>query len=379
MIDTKRLEAYLGVDPTNLALLGELADAFIDSGRAAMALPYVERALQQSPGNAAFEYRRAVALRRTDRADEALDLLGQLTAESANAVVLYELADTQFERRDFALCTLTLQRLIEIPEYRHAAPKTNLLLVRALHYQGRLDEAIAHAEAAVMQDDEQHVVRDALATLYLDAERFEDAARLYSEAVQDGRLSPEVECVGGYLALAQEDLARASSLFSSTLQSRPNDARALLGAGMATAAEGKLAAAIQLLQRAAQAMPSHLGTLNALAWMQLLNGELDAADATLISAMSVDDSFAETYGGRAVVAAMRSDEGMAREFARTALKLDRESFSAAYALLLLKNRSSPDGKRLDSMLEVLGRHLAPGGGSLKDAVLRMARRPVERR
>ena len=380
MIDTARLQHYLSADPGNLALLGELADAYIDAGDATTALQYVDRALEQFPNDSAFLYRRAVVVRRTGSAEEAIDLLRQVAAvEDANSAVLYELADTYFEQRSFQACVSTLQRLLERQEYRSVTPRADLLMIRALHYQGLLDEAIAHAEAACMQDGSDEAVRGALATLYLDAERFEDAGRIYAQAVGAHQVTPEISCVGGYLALGQEDPTRAGQLFASTLQSRPSDGRALLGAGLASAAEGKLADAIPLLQRAAQSMPAHLGTLNALAWIQLLNSDLDAADETLTSAMTLDDTFAETHGGQAVLAAMRGDATRARDLARTALKLDKESFSAAYALILLRARANSGGDRVHSMLELLNRHSAPGGGSLKDVVLRMVRSSAGRR
>jgi len=380
LIDTKRLESYLRVDPNNVSLLAELADRFIESGDAGAALPYVERALAQFPDDEAFRYRRAVALRRTARAGEAVEVLAQL-AESAGVhpAVLHELADIRFEQRDFASCTATLQRLVKTSGYRQAAPRADLLLVRALHHQGRLDESIAHAEVIIARDGAGAELQGALATLYLDAERFDDAARLCEDAVRAGRATPEISCVGGYLALAQEDLARAEQLFSSALQARPDDGRAWLGAGLASAAGGKLEDATRFLQRAIQAMPAHLGTLNALAWVQLLNGALDAADQTLASAMAVDGSFAETHGGQAVVAAMRGDDARARDLARTALKLDKESFSAAYALILLRSRAQPGRDRVHSALELLDQRLATGGGSLKDVVLRMARSSARRR
>ncbi len=80
-----------------------------------------------------------------------------------------------------------------------------------------------------------------------------------------------------------------------------------------------------------------------LAWMQLLSGPLDAAEATLEHAKTIDHDFGETYGGLAVVAAMKGNASRAREMIRTALKLDRNSFSAAYASLLFTARTCCPG------------------------------------
>ena len=70
----ERLCGYIAADPDNLELIASIADAGILEGREAEALPHIERALRLSPGHPQFTYRRAVALRRCGRGDEALDL-----------------------------------------------------------------------------------------------------------------------------------------------------------------------------------------------------------------------------------------------------------------------------------------------------------------
>lgn len=368
-----RLRQYLASDPNNLELLATVADTAIREGLPEMALTHVDHALQLRPGHLQFAYRRAVALRRAGREQEAFDALTVLTtAADAHAVPLYELADLHFQRQEFEAALATLERVIATPDYRLHTPQADLLCIRALHHLGRLDEAIEQAEAALQGQPGRADLTGALATLYLDAERSADAARLYAQAAQTGAVTPELQCVGGYLALQAEDLATARTRFELTLAERPDDGRARLGAGLVAAAEQDLPAAVSQLEQAARCMPSHLGTWNALAWMQLLSGQLDAGEATLEHAKSIDRSFGETYGGLAVVAAMKGNAERAREMIRTAFRLDRNSFSAAYASLLLQHGTSNSQTVRASALEFLAKQPAPGGGSLQKMVLRMA-------
>ena len=58
---------------------------------------------------------------------------------------------------------------------------------------------------------------------------------------------------------------------------------------------------------------------------------------------------------------------------RTALRLDRNCFSAAYAGMLLQHGGAPNAATLDAALQFLAGQSAPGGGTLKATVLRMAR------
>lgn len=365
--------AFLRLDPDNLSLLADLADELILSGRAKEALPHISHALSIAPGHAQFRFRRAVATRRSGDLEGARAELDALLAEGVNdAAVLYERADLALQLSDFSGCLAGTDQIGMLVDYQRLVPATDLLRVRALHHLGRLDEAIAHAEGVLRDDAARNDIRAALATLYLDAERNTDAARMLAEAGAAASQSPELLSVGGYLALAAEETAAAQLRFSEALQRQPEDGRSLLGAGLAMSLGGKVAEAIAYLQRAAEAMPKHLGTLNALAWMQLMDGQLEAADATLERAQSVDSTFSESYGGQAVIRVLRGDATGARHLIRTALKLDRNCFSAAYAGMLLEY-GGMDAAAANATLDFLSRHPAPGGGTLKAAVLRLAR------
>jgi uncharacterized protein with von Willebrand factor type A (vWA) domain len=70
---------------------------------------------------------------------------------------------------------------------------------------------------------------------------------------------------------------------------------------------------------------------------------------------------------------MRGEREVAQALMRTALRLDRECFSAAYAGMLLQQGGKPDSATLGAMQDFLSGQIAPGGGTMKDAVLRMAR------
>lgn len=368
-MEIDRLKSFLDRDPKNLSLMSAIADSLIEAGRSKEALEYIHRALEVDPESKPFLYRKAIALRRSGSVELAREQLRALLNGSyVDPAIRYELASIEFADTEFQACAELLEGLSA--EERSRIRGCNLLLVRALHYLGDLDRAIAIAEPALGSDPE---LLAPLATLYLDAERLEDAARLYGLNDAGVPRSPELECVGGYLALTDERVELAQRRFEDVLRVRSSDGRALLGSGLASAAQGDLPRAIEKIRHAADAMPKHLGTLIALGWMQLMNGQIDAADETLKRAQAVDDTFAESYGGQAVVAAMRGEREAALALMRTALRLDRECFSAAYASMLLQQGGKPDSAMLAAMQDFLSGQIAPGGGTMKDAVLRMAR------
>ena len=373
--DYTRLAGYLASDPDNLELLAAVVDAAIDGGVPERAVAHADHALALAPGHPQFIYRRAVALRRCDRLDEARAALEALVAAGeTHPVPLCELAEILLAQRDFEGCLALLDRLSAAGPGHAVPPQADLLRVRALHHLGRVDEAITCAEAVLAAQPQRADIAAALATLYLDAERLDDAARMHAQAAAGGRLDAELHAVGGYLALAAEDEALAQQRFAQALALRPREGRALLGAGLAAAARNDLPAAIVQLRAAAEAMPTHLGTWNALAWMQLFSGDLDGAEAALAHANTVDPTFSENHGSLAVIAAMRGQTARAQELLRTAQRLDRNSFSAAYAALLLQHGPQGGEAVLQQALAFLARQPAPGGGSMQQTVLRLASR-----
>ena len=373
--DYTRLAGYLASDPDNLELLAAAVDAAIDGGVPERAVAHADHALALAPGHPQFIYRRAVALRRGGQLDAARAALEALVAAGeSHPVPLCELAELRLVQRDFTGCLALLDTLPAHSAGGAAVPQADLLRVRALHHLGRVDEAIAQAEAVLTADPARTDLAAALATLYLDAERLDDAARMHAAAAAGGRLDAELHAVGGYLALAAEDEALARQRFAQALALRPHEGRALLGAGLAAAARNDLPEAVGRLRAAAEAMPTHLGTWNALAWMQIFSGDLDGAEASLTRANAVDATFSENHGSLAVIAAMRGQAARAQELLRTALRLDRNSFSAAYAALLLQHGPQGGEAVLQQALAFLARQPGPGGGSMQQTVLRLASR-----
>lgn len=380
-----RLADYLESDADNLELLAAAADAALDASQIERALEHARHALDIAPGHPQFSYRLAVALRRSQRPEEARAILTALTAAPvAHPVPLCELADLLFGRREFEACLEALRRLDrDDPAHRTVATRAALLQTRALHHLGRIDEAITVAETALADASAGHAppppkLTAALATLYLDAERLADAQRLHAAAQRIGQDDAELDTVGGFLALAAEDTALARRRFEAALSTQPDDARAMLGAGLSAAADDDLPGAIARLQEATRAMPTHLGSWNALAWMQVSSGDLEAAEASLHHALEVDPTFSETHGGLAVIAALRGDREAAMRAMQRAQRLDRGSFSAAYAGMLLEHGPQAREAMLDAVLKFLAGQPTEDGRSMRDAVLDRARRGARR-
>ena len=83
--------------------------------------------------------------------------------------------------------------------------------------------------------------------------------------------------VAGSVALGRDDGNHAATLFTEALSLNASDGRSWAGLGMASLLNNDLAEAKQQLERAAAKMPTHIGTLHALGWCQILRRELPGA------------------------------------------------------------------------------------------------------
>ena len=363
------LERYLKQDPDNTSLRSELADALIDVGQWDKARAVVEEGLQRSPNEPQFLYRSAVLDHRTGQLDAARSTLTALLTSGIDAPELrLELARVQTAQSDHQACADTLAPLAHQALPSDIAAEITFLRVRALHHLGDLSPAIQAAEQLLQLQPDSPALQSALATLYLDAGRSEDTARLYRQAAQQRSLDAEMLAAGGFVELGDGEVELALTRFQQSLSQAPKLGRSLLGAGLAHAAAGRLDEAKKALTEATRSMPTHLGSWHALAWMHLLDKELDAAEAAFNQALAVDRNFGDTYGGPALVAAMRGDRARAEELVRTGGRLDRASMNVGLAAALLQQGGSMHSAEfLQRGLELLQANAMAGNPSMQAA------------
>ncbi|WP_457447663.1 tetratricopeptide repeat protein [Roseateles sp. P5_E4] len=335
-----RLLDYLAHDPRNPTLLADVADEQLQMGDWAAARSTLQQLLEIQPGDALARYRLAVAERAGGDAAKAVTLLRELVTEGhSHPAVLQELARSHAQQGDWAEVAPTLAGLkaIELPPGEGDA--VWLLRIRAHHHVGALEDALAEAKAweagrgAALPLQGQA----AIATLLLDAERIDEAAQLLSRV--DARAiegHAELAAAAGFVELSQGHAAVALERFAQSAHVEPQLGRAHLGRGLALASQGQLPQATEALKVAVEVAPSHLGSWHALAWLQLLAGDLDGAAASFEAALAQDANFGETHGGLALIAALRGNRDAAERHLRTASKLDPRSTNVLVAKTVLE-------------------------------------------
>jgi tetratricopeptide (TPR) repeat protein len=346
-----RCAAFLDADPDNPQLLARAIDLSLEVGEIQRGMQWVGRALSTLPSDPYFIYRRGcLELAAGDAAE------GERTFRS-----LVERVSEPEPRVRLAYCLLAQGKYAEakrelelILGHADRLPEIRSLYLRALHYLGEVDAAIAYAEAQLEKDPRQAPVLAALSTLYVDADKMVQAKEAARKSMDLGVEAPDALVTMGTAALGEEDVEQATGYFRRALEKNPRSGRAWVGQGLAQMLGLDLAAAEASLAAGVQNMPTHVGSWHALAWCQILRQDTVAAEASLTRALELDRNFAETHGGLAVVAAMQGQVETAKERIRRALGLNDECFSARFAQSLLLRRGGREQAAGQLVRTILG-------------------------
>lgn len=321
----ERLLGYLKVDPNNPALLADAVQAALDADELDQAAQLGRHLQAVTPGGFEGRYLASViAMRQRDFATAAA-LLDTLMTESDQPSVRFNLAWSRAMLGDKAIALALLDERTTA-EIAAAA----MLKLQLLHEAAQLDEALAVGQAALDRHPDDAGLLAAMATLALDLEDAELARRCALRAGDH----PEALAASGMLDLQDGSVETAQALFDKSLATREHNPRAWIGRGLAGLLRQDPQAARDL-DRGAQQFGSHIGSWIAAGWGHFIGGDIAAAQERFERAMEIDPTFAESHGSLAVVdvAAGRTEE--ARRRMVTALRLDRDCFSAALAQVML--------------------------------------------
>lgn len=356
-----RAASLLGLasmDPRNLALVLDCADALLEEGQVAAAAAFLQSVQAHHAAQPGFGFRVARAALAEGRYDDAIAALQALVAAGHDVpAVIHDLAFAELCTGDAAGALARIRPLAAGSDAERPLPAAALLAARCLHMLGRLDEAeAALAPVLAAPDAAGPVAADAfglLALLRFDAQRLDQVVEPAREALARDPQQHEALLALGTLALLQGRTTDAEPTFLLALQRFPTSGRALSGAGQALLARGEMAGAEAMLERATRALPSHIGTWHAYAWCHLLAGRLDDAQRCYDAALLLDRTFGDTHGGFALVHAVRGESAEAAEAAKRSLRLAPGNALAVYAECVLLDdagRQDEADRRLQALL-----------------------------
>jgi tetratricopeptide (TPR) repeat protein len=334
-----RYRAFYDQDPDNQHILSQLVDIETQLGEFDEAKIHLAHGLKLWPDEPALRFRDATIKLATGDAIEASDILKGLLKEGVdNAAVRYNLGYACLSTGDIEYANAMFESIdaqeVELPELP-------LMQSRTLHHLGQLDDAIAKAEDYLSRHPDSGEALGILALLHLDNEEYASAKKLALNAYAVDSDNREALITLGSVALEELEPAEAQKFFSQTTKKYPTSGRAWAGTGMMHMMVHDLDKAQVALETSVKYMPNHIGTWHALAWCQIVQGDLEGAQDSFNQANSIDHNFGETHGGLAVIAALRGDWETADRGSKVALRLDPESFAGRFAQSLALERKDP--------------------------------------
>ncbi len=345
---------YLAVDPTNANLLNDAIRASLAMGDAAGARQLIGRARELHPDHPGFQHLAAHAAMSARDWPGAIALLETLLQTHADVHLQRDLGLALFMAGRHAdslrALALALDEDPVVQEYR----------LRAVHHVGTAQEGLEAALAAVALPQASANLFGVASLVAFDADRL-DLARAWAQAALDRDPDQyEARLTRAYAAASDGDDAQADVQLRQMLAQRPSEPRAISALGITLLARSQTAEALPLLQAAVSGMPGHIGSWHALGWCEMVAGNPVAARAAFEQALELDHNFAESHGAMAVVQAIAGDRDAAEHSIRTAERLDPRNAPAKYARLLLSGAGSDQravATLAKSLLRKIGRTL----------------------
>jgi tetratricopeptide (TPR) repeat protein len=360
-----RLEALLQHDPDNLSLLADSAEAAFEEDRIDEAQSLLDRHGERAElPLQARNLSALIAMRRQDWA-AAADIYGALLADGADAPqTRFGLAWALAMQKRFAEALPLIDEATAI-----ALPQAAALLVQLLHDAGEMDAANERARALIAIHPDHRALNAAVATLAIDIEDIE-LARLCSARAGD---HPDALNTRATLALGDDDADAAYALFDEALQRDRASPRGWVGRGL-TRLQADPAAAAADIDRGAALFGDHLGSWIAAGWAHFIAGDTAAARERFEKARVIDETFAEAHGSLAVIDVLDGNIDDARRKTETALRLDRECFSAALAATLLAAGGGDHAKAQRIFDLALNTPIDGGGRTVAQSLARLSLR-----
>jgi len=357
----ERLLGYLAQDPDNLALLSDAATAALEAGDPGAAAALIARYRALEPAPPELLSLEAVAAMHLGRHAEAAVQFEQLLAGAPDDAALgFNLAWAKAMLGQWS----SVPGLLTDPVVA-AAPQAAALKVQALHHLGALEEALAWGDAAAAQRPGDMALMAALSVVAMDLDEAE-RAEAYARRAGD---THEGLSTLGLLTLGRHRADEALALFDQALGRNPDSARALLGKGLVLLTQGEAEAAARLLDRGAKMFGDHLGSWVAAGWAYCICGDRATGRARFSTALELDDTFAESHGGLAVLDLLDGDLASARRRTDVALRLDRMSFAGALAksLLLAQDGQADAAERVRAI--AMNTPIGPSGVTIAQAMV----------
>ena len=331
---------YLKSDPNNLSLLSDTAELALEESYSDIALELLMRYANETDLPIKEQGMAGLAAMKSKDFEKACNFYEGLMESGEDAPpIRFNLAWSQSMLKNF-------NRAMEVldEETLSSLPQAAMLHLQILHQMGEFDVATEKAHEYFKNGSEDSGLNAAISVLALDIEDI-DLAR--STALKAGE-HPDALTTLGTLALGDDKGDEALELFDRAMKINPHGPRTWIGKGLAHLIKGENDEALKNIDQGAKMFGTHIGSWIAAGWAHFVKNDIDGARERFEHALSIDPNFSESHGSLAVIDVMEGNLEKARTGVKTAMKLDKECFSAALAqvLMLSSNGNEEQAKQI---------------------------------
>lgn len=327
------LKIYLASDPVNSQLVCDLIDAYFSATQyheADQLLKSLAPEVLALP-SVTFRYARVNLI--LGRYQDSIESLKSLISQGYDNFALWH---------DLAFAFLCLRNTTDASHAIAEAMKRfgdnaelSIVAGRVALMDGNFELAHAELAKALSLAPGHSTAMGLQALAYLDSDQQDIAFESARHCLSIDPEQHEAMLVAGTVSLWRQDASGANDYFARVLDRHPNSGRARSGYGQVMMLLNKLPEAQEQLQMAVIAMPDHIGTWHALAWTQLLLGDINSAEKSYQNAYDLDRNFADSHGGLALIHALKGNIEEAEQAIKRALRLNPQCVTAHYARTLL--------------------------------------------
>lgn len=357
----KSLTQFLESDPKNPALLRDVAETALEANECELANSVFGRLNAVEPLEGEMANLAGIAAMRSGDQNAAREWYAIAEQEMPEDTGL------QFNRAWSLALSGEFSASAELlnEDMTKSLPQAAMLDMQIAHELGAFEDAEAKMDAYLALHPEYPPLQAAASVLAMDVDRPE----LAREAALKGGEHPDAVTTLGTLDLGEFKVERAEAQFAKALATGHKNPRAEIGLGLVALARKDYTTAAVAIDKGAEQFGDHLGSWIAAGWSYLLAEEHEKARERFQKALDTDDTFGEAQGSLAVMDVLEGNMEEGERKAQIALRLDRQSFSASLASILIANAKDEPEAAQRILERALHTSVMPGGETLEQAIV----------
>jgi tetratricopeptide (TPR) repeat protein len=370
----KRYLSFHETDPGNVKIIEQLAEICVLLGEKAEAERLYGNLLKVDSENPNYNFALSSLYISQAQYQKAEILLEQLLKNGHHAQgIYYNLAYVKLETHQYDEAIYLLENQLQLEEL----PESVALLARAYHHTNDLEKAIELGTLAVLNTPDDPYKIGSLALSYFDYGNYEKATYWAQKALSLDKNNHQAMIIVSAIAIEEQRFDEAQEHLEKTVEHYPNSGRGWFSLGLSCMAMQQLDLAIEYINKSLELMPRFLGGYNTLAWAYIAKQDLDAAEKSLHIANSIDGNLGDTYGGLAVVYALKGQVEECKQNVLIARRLDKSSFPAAFAQVLLESIDGNTGKANQIMQNIFNTQVPIGIQQKPTSIFEIAKNSLD--